>query len=107
MPEAHFQSLTTGIVICDRYSAYKKLARTMGFLLAFCWAHVRRDFLTLARGYPEQEAWAMAWVARIGTLYTLNNQRLAYKGRPPGSAGEAVKVWALSDFPHGIGLIIR
>jgi len=77
VPEAHFQGLTTGIVICDRYSAYKKLARTMGFLLAFCWAHVRRDFLTLARGYPEQEAWAMAWVARIGTLYTLNNQRLA------------------------------
>ena len=76
-PEAHFQGLTTGIVICDRYSAYKKLARTMGFLLAFCWAHVRRDFLTLAHGYPEQEAWAMTWVAHIGTLYALNNQRLA------------------------------
>ena len=36
-----------------------------------------RDFLTLARGHPEQDAWALTWVAHIGTLYALNNQRLA------------------------------
>ncbi len=29
-----------GVVICDRYSGYKKLARILGtILLAFCWAH--------------------------------------------------------------------
>ena len=32
------------IVICDRYSAYKSLARQLSFIiLAFCWAHVRRN----------------------------------------------------------------
>ena len=77
VPQAHFKGLHDGIVICDRYSAYKKLARTEGFLLAFCWAHVRRDFLTVAQGYPELEAWALVWVERIGSLYHLNGLRLA------------------------------
>ena len=44
---AHFSGLeaTKVIVVCDRYSAYKKLARlNAAIILAFCWAHVRRDF---------------------------------------------------------------
>lgn len=77
VPQAHFKGLSEGIVICDRYSAYKKMARTLGFLLAFCWAHVRRDFLTLAQGYPQLETWSLSWVERIGTLYHLNALRLA------------------------------
>lgn len=77
VPLAHFaQLLAEAIVVCDRYSAYKKMARTLGLLLAFCWAHVRRDFLELARGYPQLEPWAMQWVERIGTLYHLNGLRL-------------------------------
>lgn len=33
------------ILNCDRYSAYKKFARLHpGVVLAFCWAHQRRDF---------------------------------------------------------------
>ena len=48
------------IIICDRYSAYKSLARQMPFIiLAFCWAHVRRDFLDAARKHPELEDWAL------------------------------------------------
>lgn len=65
------------IVICDRYSAYKSLARQLSFItLAFCWAHVRRDFLDAARKYPELEKWALDWVKKIGTLYHINNKRL-------------------------------
>src|ERR1039457_3255238 len=60
----------------------QKLARIIGLLLAFCWAHVRRDFLTLARSYPDTEAWAMGWVQRIGTLYHLNEARLAVRDNP-------------------------
>ncbi len=34
--------LTKVIVVCDRYSAYEKLARLNAvIILAFCWAHVR------------------------------------------------------------------
>jgi len=77
VPLAHFaQLLSEAIVVCDRYSAYKKMARTLGILLAFCWAHVRRDFLELARGYPQLQPWAGQWVERIGALYHENALRL-------------------------------
>ncbi|MCP3877760.1 MAG: transposase, partial [Sulfitobacter sp.] len=46
VPGAHFAGLQADgkvIIVCDRYSAYKKLARlAANILLAFCWAHVRR-----------------------------------------------------------------
>ena len=83
VPLAYFsQLLVQTVVVCDRYAAYKKLARLIDLLLAFCWAHVRRDFLTLARSYPDTEAWAMGWVQRIGTLYHLNDVRLAVHSDP-------------------------
>jgi transposase len=64
------------IVICDRFSAYKSLAKQMPFIiLAFCWAHVRRDFLDAAKKYPELEDWALLWVEKIADLYHINNQR--------------------------------
>ena len=66
-----------GIISCDRYSGYKRFARlNPGVVLAFCWAHQRRDFLELANSYPESQAWALQWVDRIGRLYHLNNLRL-------------------------------
>ncbi|MCP3883827.1 MAG: IS66 family transposase, partial [Sulfitobacter sp.] len=80
VPGAHFAGLQTdkAIIVCDRYSAYKKLARlALNILLAFCWAHVRRDFLDAGRAFCELEAWALQWKERIGTLYHLNRLRLA------------------------------
>ena len=66
-----------GIISCDRYSAYKKFARLHpGVVLAFCWAHVRRDLLELANSYPDLSAWALARVDAIGALYHLNGLRL-------------------------------
>jgi transposase len=77
VPVEYFSKLLVQtILVCDRYSAYKKFARTIGVLLAFCWAHCRRDWLELARSYPPLREWAMGWVERIGTLYHLNKLRL-------------------------------
>lgn len=79
VPVEYFQNIQQQkiIVICDRYSAYKSLARQMPFIvLAFCWAHVRRDYLDAARKYPTLEKWALSWVEKIGKLYHINNQRL-------------------------------
>ncbi|MEE9530821.1 MAG: IS66 family transposase [Syntrophobacteria bacterium] len=65
------------IVVCDRYSGYKRLAReNRVILLAFCWAHVRRDFLDAAKSWPDLQAWMLCWVEMIGELYTLNARRL-------------------------------
>lgn len=69
-----------GILNCDRFKSYQGIP---GILTAYCWAHVRRDFIDLAKGYPSLLAeWARAWVERIGTLYHLTEQRLLYH---PGS----------------------
>lgn len=79
VPGAHFAGLQVDqvIIVCDRYSAYKKLARLApDMLLAFCWAHVRRDFLDAGRSFVELEGWALEWKERIAALYHLNRLRL-------------------------------
>ncbi len=78
VPVEHFKKILHQniIVICDRYSAYKSLAKQLSFIiLAFCWAHVRRDFLDAAKKYPELEEWVLHWVKKIGELYHINNLR--------------------------------
>jgi transposase len=79
VPEEHLGMVDQGIMVVDRYKAYQAMQAVKdGYIvLAFCWAHVRRDFLALARTWPEHEAWAMEWVGAIGTLYALNDARLA------------------------------
>ena len=76
--EVELAGVDRGIISCDRYSAYKKFSRLHPLvLLAFCWAHQRRDFLELANAYPDCAKWAMTWVDAIGELYRLNALRLA------------------------------
>jgi transposase len=79
LPEEHFGPVEgRGILVVDRYKAYQAIDKVKSGLivLAFCWAHVRRDFLTLARSWPDQEGWALDWVEQIGRLYHLNDERL-------------------------------
>jgi transposase len=81
VPETHFGDDAEGIINVDRYSAYKAMAQVKAgkILLAFCWAHVRRDFLAVLTGWPEVTDWALEWVHEIGTLYHRNDQRLFLK----------------------------
>jgi transposase len=79
VPEEHFGPIQgRGILVVDRYKAYQAIDKVKSgrIVLAFCWAHVRRDFLRLARSWPDQESWALGWVAEIGRLYQLNAERL-------------------------------
>jgi transposase len=62
------------IVVVDRYKAYAFLKELLE--LAYCWAHVRRDFLEVRLGGQEDQAWADSWIERIAKLYKLNKQRL-------------------------------
>jgi transposase len=65
------------VLVCDRYRAYKSLALDCDeLILAFCWAHVRRDFLKAARSWPALERWMFTWVDDIRELYRLNASRL-------------------------------
>lgn len=81
VPKEHFAQLRKDllkvVLVCDRYSAYKSLAADCDDLvLAFCWAHVRRDFLKAARSWPDLEGWMFTWVDDIRELYRLNAARL-------------------------------
>ena len=81
VPKGHFAKLRKDLVevvlVCDRYSAYKSLAKDYDeLILAYCWAHVRRDFLKAARSWPELERWMFTWVDDIRELYRLNAARL-------------------------------
>jgi transposase len=88
VPEQHFGDDAEGILNVDRYSAYKAMAQVKAakLILAFCWAHVRRDFLAVLTGWPELTEWAWSWVEDIGTLYHRNDQRLSLTVDTPAYA---------------------
>ena len=68
------------VLVCDRYSAYKKLARLLEglIILAFCWSHQRRDFIQCAAGQVDLAGWCEAWLERIAAIYRLNKVRLSH-----------------------------
>jgi transposase len=78
VPQGHLGEEAQGILLVDRYSAYKAMdaVKAGSLLLAFCWVHVRRDFLEVGKGYPELTDWAVDWLRRIRQLYRLNRGRL-------------------------------
>lgn len=81
IPLEHYKDIQNAkiILVCDRYSVYKSLAKQLTFIiLAFCWAHVRRDFLNAACKYPKLEKWTLMWVEMIGELYHINNLRCKF-----------------------------
>jgi transposase len=79
VPEDHYQAGSRGVLVVDRYSAYKAMSWVKRGLvvLAFCWAHVRRDFIRVGKGWPQSKTWALEWLRRIRALYRLNRRRLA------------------------------
>jgi transposase len=86
VPEDHYPAQAGGVLMVDRYSAYKAMAQVKNGLLhlAFCWAHVRRDFVRVGKGWPELHAWALQWLQRIRELYQLNRERLVNPADPAG-----------------------
>src|SRR5436309_9332410 len=85
VPEEHFGPVEEGILVVDRYAAYPAMAQVKAgtIVLAFCWAHVRRDFLGVARSWPGHETWALSWIDRIGALYASNDRRLGAPRQGP------------------------
>ena len=68
------------VIVCDRYSAYKRLVSLLGGLviLAFCWSHARRDFIDCAAGQERLTQWCQGWIERIAEIYLLNDTRLKH-----------------------------
>jgi len=77
VPEQQFRDSDSLVVMVDRYSAYKAMApvKEGRIRLDFCWAHVRRDFIEVAKGWAELRPWAIVWLRRIHDLYRAHRQR--------------------------------
>lgn len=77
--EEHLGQVVGGILLVDRYSAYKSFAKKHeGIRLAFCWSHARRDFREAGLKYEQIRGWAEEWEERINALFHLNSLRLQY-----------------------------
>lgn len=85
VPQSRLPQQSGVVLTVDRYSGYKATSQVkLGqILLAYCWAHVRRDFIRVAKGFPELKPWAVAWLRRISELYRLHRHR---KGCTSGTA---------------------
>lgn len=74
VPLRLLKGINVGVVSCDRYSSYQPL-RKQGIQLAYCWAHVRRDFIKLEEGFKKHAKFAKNWLKLIDELFHLNNLR--------------------------------
>ena len=70
----------TVFLVCDRYSAYRKLARELDgkVILQWCWVHQRRSFIDGAAGHVRLIRWCQGWIEGIAAIYRLNQARLEH-----------------------------
>jgi len=80
VPRDHLGEHPQGIINADRYSVYKALGDKIR--VAFCWSHVRRDFVRIHDGYRRLRNWGESWVTRINELFRLNDERLEVLSDP-------------------------
>jgi transposase len=91
VPEGHFTAGISVVLMVDRLASYKAMAPVKAGLivLAFCWAHVRRDFISVAKSFPELKPWALAWLKQIRRAYRCNGERVPHLGRPAFATPDA------------------
>jgi transposase len=84
VPEGHFRAGVSVVLMVDRLASYKAMAPVKGgrVVLAFCWAHVRRDFIAVGKSFPELKPWALQWLRRIRQAYRHHGRRLQHLDAP-------------------------
>ncbi len=88
-----------GIVMADAYTVYQSLARLTGlFLVALCWAHVRRRFVECLENFPAEAGEALTMIQALYAVEREGNAKGAdlaalrdLKGRPIAAA---LFIWA-------------
>lgn len=61
-----------GVVMADGYTVYRSLAEdTKRFVVANCWAHVRRKFVECEKNFPDEAGFA---IGKIRDLYAVERQ---------------------------------
>ncbi len=72
-PREYFKGCK-GILNVDRAKAYQTLPKLI--ILAFCWAHVRRDFIKIGRYQKGHRTWALTYTRMIKRIFRQNRKRL-------------------------------
>jgi len=80
VPKNHLPQDPEGIINADRYIVYKCLGEKIQ--IAFCWSHVRRDFVQVRDGYRRLRDWGQKWVDKINEIFHLNDKRLEVLSNP-------------------------
>jgi transposase len=80
VPQSHLGLEASGVLEVDRYSGYKAMTPVKSglLLLAFCWAHVRRDFVGVGKSWTELTPWTLQWLRCIQNVYRVNRKRLQH-----------------------------
>jgi hypothetical protein len=70
VPETHLAG-ASGIARVGPASVYKVMAPVKAgqIVLAFCWVHIRRDFLVVRTGYAELGDWVASWLKTTSRLW--------------------------------------
>lgn len=99
VPEGHFTAGIAVVLMVDRLASYKAMAPVKAGLivLAFCWAHVRRDFIAVAKGFPELKPWAINWLTLIRQAYRSNRERVQHEDNPPAFAAADAQLCQVMD----------
>ncbi|TDI76830.1 MAG: IS66 family transposase [Bacteroidetes bacterium] len=68
------------IIAADRFSAYEAVKKTGDILIAYCWVHLRRDFINLKsdrmlKNDLDVGKWVDDWLSDIKMLFKLNKKR--------------------------------
>lgn len=96
----HLGKTPKGIISADRYSAYKTLL-SENLSIAFCWGHVRRDFVRIYDTRKVLRSWAQKWINRINELFHLNDKRLAVlKDKKKFQSADKILRSALDSFKN-------
>jgi len=64
---------SVGVLMTDRLASYKALQEAIR--KAWCWIHVRRDFLNLFNGVKTLKDWSKEWLDAITVLFVLAHHR--------------------------------
>ncbi|MNS75700.1 Transposase IS66 family protein [compost metagenome] len=86
-----------GVVMADGYTVYKSLAADTGtFLVANCWAHVRRKFVECEGNFPAEAGAALDFIRQ---LYAVEREatpanRLTLRRERSAPIAQAIFAWA-------------
>lgn len=99
VPEGHFTAGIGVVLMVDRLASYKAMTPVKAgrIVLAFCWAHVRRDFIAVAKSFPELKPWAIDWLTLIRQAYRCNRERVQHDDNTPEFGAADAKLRLVMD----------